>query len=152
VNDFHLGDVYSKGALTLHTLRNLIDNDSVWFELLRGIQKHFAFQTVTTNDIVHYINNKTKTDYTNFFEQYLTRGPIPKLELVFKKEGKTTHVKYRWNAEVEKFDMPIKVTTTKNSYAFIYPTNDWKDLDLKDMEIKDFKVDTEKFYVNVSKD
>ena len=149
LNDFHLGDMYPKGALLLHTLRNLIDNDSVWFDLLHGIQTHFAFQTITTSDLVNYINEKTKTDCTYFFEQYLTKAAIPRLELVFKKDGSATQVKYRWNSEVEKFDMPVKVTTAKNVYTFIYPTKDWKDLELKDMKAKDFKVATDKFYVSV---
>ena len=152
VNDFHLGDMYSKGALTLHTLRNVIDNDSVWFDLLRGIQSRFAFQTVTTEDIVRYVNDKTLTDYTQFFEQYLAKTSIPRLQLVFQKEGKATHVKYRWNVAVEKFDMRVKVTTSKNIYAFIYPTKDWKNLDLDDMKITDFKVDTDNFYIDVSRD
>jgi hypothetical protein len=151
VNDFRLGDIYSKGLLMLHTLRSLIDNDSLWFDLLHGIQTHFSFQTVTTHDIVSYINDKTRTDYTYFFEQYLTKASIPTLQLVFKKEGKATGVMYRWNAEVEKFDMRVKVTTAKNVYAFIYPTKDWKDLDLKDMKIKNFNVDTDNFYVDVTK-
>ncbi|MBL0743032.1 M1 family metallopeptidase [Chryseolinea lacunae] len=149
VNDFRLGDIYSKGLLMLHTLRNLIDNDSVWFDLLRGMQAHFAFQTVTTHDIVSYINNKTGTDYTYFFEQYLTKASIPKLQLAFTEQGSVTHVKYRWDVEVEKFDMPIKVTATKNIYTFIYPTRNWKDLDLGQMKTKEFKVDTDNFYIDV---
>jgi len=152
VNDFHLGDMYPKGALLLHTLRNLIDNDSAWFDLLRSIQIHFAFQTITTIDLVNYINEKTKTDYTYFFEQYLTHASIPKLQLLFKKEGSVTHVRYRWNSEVEKFSMPVKVTTAKNVYSFIYPTKDWKDVELKGMKAKDFKVATDKFYVGVVKE
>ena len=136
----------------LHTLRNLIDNDSVWFDLLTGIQAHFSFQTVTTHDIVSYINNKTGTDYTYFFEQYLTKAAIPILQLAFTKEGNVTHVKYRWNAGVEKFEMRIKVTTPPNIYSFIQPTKDWQELDLKDLKIKDFKVDTDNFYVDVWRD
>jgi hypothetical protein len=42
--------------------------------------------------------------------------------------------------------------TAKNLYAFIYPTKDWKELDLKDMQIKDFKVDTDNFYIDVRRD
>lgn len=49
-------------------------------------------------------------------------------------------------------DMPVKVMTAKNLYAFIYPTKDWKELDLKDMQIKDFKVDTDNFYIDVRRD
>jgi len=152
VNDFRLGDMYSKGALMLHTLRNLIDNDSLWFDLLRGIQTHFAYQTITTEDIIHYINDKTKTDYRYFFDQYLTRPAIPELQLKLKREGTITYVKYKWNAEAEAFRMPVKVTTAKDVYTFIYPTKDWKELKLKDMKVKDFNVDKNNFYVEVRKE
>jgi len=152
VNDFHLGDMYPKGALMLHTLRNLIDNDSLWFELLQGIQTHFAYQTINTHDIVNYFNEKTKTDYGYFFDQYLNKASIPELQLQFKKEGNVLHVKYKWNADVEDFNMPVKVATSKNVYTFIYPTKDWKDLELRDMKAKDFRVATDKFYVTVRRE
>jgi hypothetical protein len=58
----------------------------------------------------------------------------------------------RWNSEVQKFSMPVKVTTAKNVYSFIYPTKDWKDVELKGMNAKDFKVATDKFYVGVVKE
>lgn len=149
VNDFHLGDMYPKGALLLHTLRSTIANDSVWFDLLRGIQTHFAFQSITTNDFVHYINEKIKTDFTDFFDQYLTKTSIPKLELRFKNTGNVTHVQYRWKTDTEKFNMRIKATVARDIFSFIYPTKDWNELALPNMKPKDFKVDTENFYVAI---
>jgi hypothetical protein len=151
VNDFRLGDMYSKGALMLLTLKNVIDNDSAWFDLLRSIQTHFAYQTITTDDLITFINQKTKTDYSSFFAQYLTKASIPVLQLRFKKEGKNTIVKYRWNADVEKFNMPVKVTTTQNVYSFIYPTREWKELSLTNMKAKEFNVATDQFYIAVER-
>jgi len=152
VNDFQLGDKYSKGALVLHTLRNLIDNDSLWFDLLKGLQDHFAFQTVSTADVVSYINDKTRTDYTFFFEQYLTRASIPTLQLILSQQGTETRIRYRWIVDVERFDMRIKVSASENTYYFIQPTKQWKELLLTNVKVKNFKVDTDNFYVNVSKE
>ena len=152
VNDFQLGDKYSKGALVLHTLRNLIDNDSLWFDLLKGLQDHFAFQTVSTADVVSYINDKTRTDYTFFFEQYLTRASIPTLQLILSQQDTATRIRYRWIVDVERFDMHIKVSASENTYYFIQPTKQWKELLLTNVKVKNFKVDTDNFYVNVSKE
>lgn len=149
VNDFHLGDMYPKGVLMLYTLQNVINDDALWFDLLRGIQNHFAFQTITTNDLINFINQKTKTDFTYFFNQYLKFASIPELQLKFQKQGKETLVKYKWKTDEPNFLMPIKVTTSQGSYEFIYPTQDWKKLNLKDMKAKNFKVDTDHFYVSV---
>jgi aminopeptidase N len=149
VNDFRLGDMYSKGVLMLYTLQNVIYNDALWFDLLLEIQHHFAFQTITTSDLVNYINQKTKTDFTYFFDQYLKFASIPELQLKFEKRGKDTIVKYKWKADVSNFIMPIRVTTSENNYEFIYPVQDWKELNLKGMKAKNFKVDTEHFYAGV---
>ena len=149
VNDFHLGDMYPKGCLMLNTLRNTIDNDSLWFALLRGLQDRFRYQTVTTNDIVRYFNLTTQKDYTTFFDQYLRHAGIPELALVVKTEGNSLEINYKWNADVEGFHMPVKITTAKNSFAFISPASEWKTIRLLNMTPQDLKVDTEDFYVKV---
>lgn len=149
VNDFRLGDMYSKGVLMLYTLQNVINNDRLWFDLLRDIQTHFAFQTFSTNDLVDYINRKTKTDFTHFFNQYLNYSSIPELQVKFEKHGRETFVKYKWKTDEPNFSMPIKVTTSENGYEFIHPTQEWQELNLKGMKPKDFKIDTERFYVSI---
>jgi hypothetical protein len=45
--------------------------------------------------------------------------------------------------------MPIKVTTAKDSFAFIYFTAAEQTMELKGMTQKDFAVDTAEFYVGV---
>lgn len=151
VNDFRLGDVYPKGCMMLHTLRNIINNDSTWFDLLRGLQKNFRYQTVTTGDIVGYINKTLNKDLTPFFDQYLRHAAIPELQLKIKQTGDDLDLQYCWKADVNGFNMPIKVTTTKNGFDFIYPESEWKTTRLKGMKQKDFKVDKDGFLVNVSK-
>ena len=152
VNDFQLGDMYTKGALMLHTLRNIIDNDSLWFNMLRELQEHFKYQAVNTEDIVGYINGVLKKDYTYFFDQYLRHAAIPELLLTFKRQGSDIKLQYKWKADVKGFSMPIKVTVSKNNFAFIYPDEDWQSIILKDMKPKDFKVDSDHFYVLVKEE
>ena len=150
VNDFRLGDVYPKGCMMLHTLRNIIDNDSTWFNFLRKLQQHFRYQTVTTGDIVGFINKTLGKDLTPFFDQYLQHAAIPELQLKFKQKGDELEVQYRWKANVSGFNMPVKVLTTKNEFDFIYPESVWKTTTLKGMKQKHFKVDTDGFLVKVS--
>lgn len=151
VNDFHLGDMYTKGGLMLHTLRNVIDNDELWFNMLRSLQHHFKYQTVTTGDIVGYVNKATGKDLTYFFDQYLRFGSIPQLQIAITQKGLDLQLQYRWKADVKDFHMPVKVTTAKNSLAFLFPTENWQSLSLPNMSEKDFKVDLDDFYVSVQK-
>ena len=152
VNDFHLGDMYTKGGWMLHTLRHVIDNDSLFFRILNGLQEHFKYQSVTTEDIVGYVNSRTGKDYTYFFDQYLRYTSIPQLQIAFEKKGADLQLQYQWKADVKDFRMPVKVTTAKNSFAFIYPTSTWQSITLPDMREKDFKVDEDEFYIHVKEE
>ncbi|PZR23517.1 MAG: hypothetical protein DI535_23850 [Citrobacter freundii] len=150
VNDFRLGDVYPKGCMMLHTLRNVIDDDQKWFDLLKGLQSRFRYQTVSTDDIVSYISKTLKKDYQPFFDQYLRHSAIPELQVKLKEAGKDLEIRYRWQTDEKEFDMPMKVMTKKDKFGFIYPAKDWKTIRVKDMKRTDFKVDTENFLVKVA--
>ncbi len=149
VNKEGAGDMYDKGQLVLNTLRDVINNDKLWFSVLRGIQEKFALQTVTADDITNYINEKTGTDYNYFFNQYLRYPKLPELLVFVVKKGNETALRYRWIADVKDFRMPVKVTTSKNKYEFIYPTEKWQDMKLKNFDPRDFKVDEDEFYCAV---
>ena len=147
VNHFHMGDMYPKGALMLHTLRNVINNDSLWFTVFRGIQEHFRYSPITTEDIVGYFNTATGKDYTWFFDQYLRYPSIPVLLLEFKEEGSSLKIRYKWQADRAGFCLPVKWTTSKDKFEFAYPRTDWQEITLKEVSRKDFKVDTDNFYI-----
>jgi hypothetical protein len=53
----------------------------------------------------------------------------------------------RWNA-IDGFDMPLKVTISKNTYEWIYPTIKWKKLNVNIWQ-KDFKIARHLFLVDV---
>ncbi len=146
VNKEGSGDMYDKGQLVLNTLRDVINNDTLWFSILRGIQKTFYHKTITADDLINYINKRTGENYNYFFEQYLRYTNIPELIAYVTQKGSETVVHYRWKADVKDFRMPIKVTTSKNHYEFIYPTTKFQMLKLKNFDPADFKVAEDLFY------
>ena len=146
VNHSGDGDMYDKGQLVLNTLRDVINNDSLWFSILRGIQKKYYHQIVTADDITNYINNTTGTNYNYFFDQYLRYPGIPEFFAFVTQKGDETVVLYKWNADVKDFHMPIEVTTAKNKYKFIYPTEKFQMLKLKNLDPEDFKIADDLFY------
>jgi aminopeptidase N len=145
---YNLYDVYSKGCRMIHTLRSVLDNDPLFFDVLRGIQKDYALKTVTTQEIEAYISKKTNLDLTAFFEQYLRTIKVP--ELAYYMEGNELH--YKWNNTVPGFKMPVKVTLDNEMYVFLYPENDWKSISTKYLKEKNFKVDKDNFYVELKKE
>ncbi len=149
VNHEGAGDMYDKGQLVLNTLRDVINKDSLWFGILKGIQKKYAYKTVDADDIISYINNATGTNYDYFFEQYLRYSKLPQLEIIVMKKGTNTSLKYKWNADVKDFRMPIKVTTSKDHFNFIYPTTKFQTMKLADFDPKDFKIDKNEFFCGI---
>lgn len=105
VNSEGSGDMYPKGANMLHTMRQVLNDDAKWKDILRGLNKTFYHQTVTTKQIEDYISTTSGINFAKVFDQYLRTTMIPTLEYYFF-EG---NLYYRWSNCVENFDMPVKV-------------------------------------------
>lgn len=152
VNHIHynIGDIYTKGSLMLNTFRFVLDKDTLWFNLLKDIQQHFRYQTLSAEDLVKYISQRTGKDYNWFFEQYLKYTNLPKLEISLKENGHDLHLRYRWAADAAGFRMPVKVTLARGRFGFIHPTTNWQVMTLKQMREDDFEVDEEHFYIEVA--
>jgi len=149
VNVSGSGDMYDKGQLILNTLRNVIDDDSLWFDILRGLQETFKYQCIDGKEVFEYINRQTGRNYNYFFEQYFKETKLPELSIsLTSRNGQTTAV-YQWKSDVIDFHMPIKVTTAVNQYEFIYPTTEPQSLSLGSLAPEDFKIAEDLFYVDL---
>jgi aminopeptidase N len=105
VNNEGSSDMYYKGANMLHTLRQIVNDDEKWRTILRGLNRTFYHQTVTTKQIENYLSSVIGIDLDTFFDQYLRDSRIPTLEYYFK--GGT--LGFRWTNCVTGFDMPLKI-------------------------------------------
>lgn len=121
VNNEGSGDMYYKGANMLHTIRTIIDNDDTWRNILRGLNKTFYHQTVTTKQIENYISKQSGIDFSKVFDQYLRTTEIPVLEYQIHKGN----LKFRWANTVEGFDMPIKIKDGQKEVV-LQPTEKWQ--------------------------
>jgi aminopeptidase N len=124
LNNMGSGDMYSKGANMLHTLRQIIDNDEQWRQILRGLNKEFYHQTVKAEQIENYIIQQTGLDLKPFFNQYLRDTRIPTFEYALL-NGK---MRYRWSNCLEGFNMKLKVALDGEDQWFS-PTKKWQNLD-----------------------
>jgi aminopeptidase N len=140
VNKEGSGDMYYKGANMLHTLRQLIEDDEKWRQILRKMNVTFYHQTVTTKQIEDFLSKQTEIDLTEFFNQYLRDIRIPTLEYIIDKK----ELKYRWTNIVDGFDLPIQVIVNKKE-QWLFPKADWKTMPLES-ENTSLEVDPD-FYV-----
>ncbi|SFE53242.1 Peptidase family M1 [Chitinophaga sp. CF118] len=137
VNNEGSGDMYYKGANMIHTIRQIVNDDGMFRDILRGMNERFYHQTVTGMDIVNYFNERTGMNFNKVFEQYLLHTTIPTLEYHFN----GTQLQFRWVTDVVDFNMPVKVTLNDNGYQFIYPGKKWQSTTFTMSDKKEFKVD-----------
>ncbi|RZK89123.1 MAG: M1 family peptidase, partial [Pedobacter sp.] len=139
------GDMYAKGANIIHIIRQLVNNDEKFREILRGLSKTFHHSTTTSAAVETFIAKQSGLKLDKVFDQYLRHAKIPTLE--YKIEN--GELKYRWQTDVVGFDMPIKVTLKANEYSLIKPSNDWQTTKLDEtIHADNFKVERN-FYVNI---
>ncbi len=126
VNNEGSGDMYAKGANLIHTIRQLIDNDSKFKSILKGLNQDFHLQTVSSRDIENYISRKSGMDLSKVFDQYLRDKRIPQLE--YSTEGEM--LRFRWTNCIAGFNMPLKVNSGNRTF-WINPTEKWQTMKWK---------------------
>ncbi len=144
VNREGSGDMYYKGGNLVHLIRQVVNNDSLFRSILRGLNRDFYHQTIDGRQLEEYISNKSGIDFSKVFDQYLRTTQIPVLEYKIRKRKLT----YRWNNVVKGFDMPVKVNF--NGDRWLKPTTDWKSITIKRKGGESFTVDRN-FYVKLKK-
>nr|WP_285010739.1 M1 family metallopeptidase [Pedobacter sp. ELA7] len=77
VNSEGSGDMYYKGANMIHHIRKLMNDDEKFRGILRGLNKTFYHQTVTTQQIEEYISRESGLDLKALFDQYLRQAAPP---------------------------------------------------------------------------
>lgn len=145
VNKEGSGDMYDKGGIMLNTIRTIINNDEKWRNILRGLNKNFYHQTVTTADVVGYISKQSGLNLTPVFDQYLRYKNIPVLELRFEKE----QLLARWVADVNGFSMPVKIKTKGGEYQFFNLNTSFTPINLPAATKDNIEVDTFNYYIGV---
>lgn len=125
VNNEGSGDMYYKGGNMLNTLRQIVNDDEKWREILRGINRDFYHQVVEGSQIESWLSNKTGIDLKPFFDQYLRDVRIP----VFEYFIRDNQLSFRWNSCVRRFNMPLKIRIA-GTERIINPRTFWNTIKL----------------------
>ena len=118
-------DVYNKGSLILHTIRNVINNDSIFFNILQTYYKEYAKGShPATADFIKVVERKTGKSWGPFFDLYLNHREIPKLEFYYgiftsdsTRKGNLFYnvpfVIFKWDRVPQNFTMPVDLFCTE---------------------------------------
>jgi aminopeptidase N len=112
--------MYYKGGNLLHTIRQVINDDEKFRQILRGLNQDFYHRTVDSKQVEAYFSEKSGINLSTVFDQYLRTTVIPTLEYRKSSDG----IQYRWINAIPGFNLPLKVTSSKE--VWIQPTKDWK--------------------------
>ena len=113
-------DVYMKGSWILHTLRSQLEDDSLFFSIIKNFYLEFKYQIVKSQDFIELVNKRTEKDYTWFFDQYLYNNFAP--SLVYECSDNGT-LYFRWDKVNDNFDkLKVKIKTYKGIIEII-PSN-----------------------------
>jgi aminopeptidase N len=83
---------YDKGAAIIHSIRYLIDNDSLFFNGLRAFQASYADSTATGLDFKNFMVNYCSTALDVFFEQWYFGEGFPTYDVVWNQIGTDVHL------------------------------------------------------------
>ena len=144
VNQEGSGDMYPKSGNMLHSIRQVINDDSLFRQILRGLNKTFYHQTVTTQQVEDYISKESKHNFSKIFDQYLRTVQVPVLE--YKING--YKLSYRYTNCVKGFNLPLKIKFKTDQW--IKPAEKWKTLNLYPEGDNSFSVDPN-FFIKTKK-
>jgi len=74
---------YDKGGAIVHSLRFLTNNDSLWFNTLKGFQNTFKDRTASAIDFQNYYQSFTSINPTQFFSQWYYGQGFPTFNVRF---------------------------------------------------------------------
>jgi len=112
---------YDKGAGIIHTIRYLINNDSVFFDALRAFQVSFKDSTATGVDFKNFIADFTGTNLDAFFEQWYFGEGYPTYSIRWEQVGQDALVEISHSgskpAVTPTFTNPIDLTFNRSTLS-----------------------------------
>ena len=104
------GQTYQKGAWVLHMLRGLVGDEAFWTGIRRYYQAHMNGHA-TTADFRAEMERASGRDLRGFFDQWLTRGGVVRLEGDWRHDASAGQVAIRLTQvdRARTFAMPIQV-------------------------------------------
>ena len=138
-------DMYFKGALFLHTLRNVVNDDAKWFKLLRDLYAEFKYKNNFTEEIVAFVSKQLGQDMTPIFDQYLRRADAAGARADVQRDDEDGVV----SLECRRARFRDADSRRRSRQVADDSTDDRLEVDAVDGGKDAFKVATDLYYVNV---
>lgn len=144
--DYKDTDPYMKGAWTLHGLRFVVNNDSLFFDILHSFYNQQAYKITTVKDFTTFVNSKTGKDLSWYFQQYLYKREVPVLEYTKEFSENELKLSLRWKNVDTNFVLPIELYVDSTPLR-IEPTTEIQTITITDFENISFNISPAYFAV-----
>lgn len=150
VNHEGSGDMYPKGALMLNTIRHACGSDEKWWAMLLKMGNSLKHSIVNYEQVTSFMSKELGRDFSKVFEQYLHHVELPRLRVDVSVVAGVQTMYYRWESDVEGFDLPVKVKVADDKWQLIYPTGRRQKMTLNLSDPESFEVDRN-FFITLNK-
>lgn len=122
VNHEGSADMYYKAANMIHTIRTIMQNDSLFRQMLRKMNEQFYHSTITTLQVQAFIQGFVNFEIQPLFDQYLRTTQIPLLQWSIN----SGQLKVKFTECNGTFRMPVYLPTTlgKGVWKTVH-ANEW---------------------------
>jgi aminopeptidase N len=113
---FDYGLSYKKGAILLHMIRYLLDDDSLFFRVLRTYLVQYGNGLATGEDFRGVLEAESGMDFTLFFQQWYYGEGYPEYRVFWYQEGDTLLIRSEQSGVSEVtpfFTMPFDVDVVR---------------------------------------
>jgi aminopeptidase N len=103
---------YKKGAVLLHMIRYLIDDDEMFFSVLRSFLEKYRNDVATGDDFMIHLQSHTGMDFTEFFRQWYYGKGYPRYEVKWEQKADSVHFDFRQSASSDRpelFTTPVEL-------------------------------------------
>lgn len=112
---------YDKGGAILHSLRFVMNNDSLFFPLMRDFQSAYSYSVASTEEFKHYLNAHSGMNFDQFFNQWYYGEGYPTFNVKWNQIGNNFYLRNTQTtsvpASVPLFITPIEYKISRSSMA-----------------------------------
>ena len=136
---FNFNLTYKKGASIIHQLRYEINNDELFFSILRQYLVKYSYSVADVTDFANMVSLVTKQDYSWFFKQWYYGKGYPKFDITWQQDKDTLYIYshqttssyensfFKMHIDIQikynKTDSIIRLSQDKNEEVFKIPVN-----------------------------
>lgn len=119
-------DNYYKGAWIIHSMRNSLNDDQKFYEMMRAFNRDFFKKTTNTAEVVAWWAKHTDPRYAATWNHFLHKPELPVLELKINGKGKKGRLTYRYSGVSEDFYLPL-ILSTQSGPIELKPNTIWQE-------------------------